>query len=665
MPTLSNFFLELAQFEHLNVLLGLAATVLVSVVLFRLFPKSPKEPATDASWNPTGEATVQPPVRPCEEKGRRSLYLKMRDGILIAVDVYLPYTVEPGTQVPTVLYQTRYCRRVEFRWPLSSFIKSPSEKRAAIFVSRGYAFVAVDARGSGASFGHRASDLSQDEIDDGVEVADWIVGQPWSNGRIGLFGESYSGALAAWLLAKRHLAIQALAVTKSPFDLYLDAALPGGILWKDFNRKWGDFTRDLDRNRAGGILGRLLLRGTRPVDADLSGDLLRDAIQQHGGNYEYFSGLQHVNYRDDVLGEQTLEAISPISGGGQISASGVPVYGLTGWFDLFSARPVIALFRASRNPKSRLTIGPWPHEELQLSPGRPIRRSGFDWSSEILQFLDEHVNGNASPESCEPPVHYWTLAEEKWKSAATWPPPYSYTVDYYFSQDCSLDTELPHDDSGTDTYMVDRSAAEKAQTRWALDWKKYCRITAADTKLLHYDSDVLTCDLEITGHPVLTLFVESTSPDSYFFAYLMDIDPQGQVRCVTEGLFRALHRRAATDPGRAPYGDLVPAHSFLSTDSLPLRAGLPNEIRFDLLPVSYLFLARHRIRVAISGSGPAHFESLPGPAPVWRILRDHRHPSRLSLPVMPRMQGDTVMRTIRVAAVGEDVSVDHKLGVPK
>ena len=79
------------------------------------------------------------------------------------------------------------------------------------FIAQGYAWVDVDTRGSGASFGSRPWDFSPDEIQDGAEVVDWIVAQPWSNGRVGAAGASYSGTAAEFLLVNRHPAVKAVA----------------------------------------------------------------------------------------------------------------------------------------------------------------------------------------------------------------------------------------------------------------------------------------------------------------------------------------------------------------------------------------------------------------------------------------------------------------------
>ncbi len=97
------------------------------------------------------------------------------------------------------------------------------------FLAKGYAWVSIDVRGSGASFGHRRYSHSPEEIQDGAEIVDWIFHQPWSNGQVGALGISYSGASAELLLANQHPAVKAVAPMFSGFDLYPKIAFPGGI----------------------------------------------------------------------------------------------------------------------------------------------------------------------------------------------------------------------------------------------------------------------------------------------------------------------------------------------------------------------------------------------------------------------------------------------------
>jgi putative CocE/NonD family hydrolase len=146
-----------------------------------------------------------------------------------------------------------------------------------------------------------------------------------------------------------------------------------------------------------------------------------------------------------------------------------------------------------------------------------------------------------------------------------------------------------------------------------------------------YESPALSSPMEVTGAPAAILYVDSTASDGQFFVYLEDVDPAGRVTYVTEGLFRALHRRIASNT--PSYADPLTWHSFLRRDALPLQPGQPAELSFDLIPTSYLFPPSHRIRVALSGADKDHFDPIPGPPPKWRMLRDPYHQSRVVLPV--------------------------------
>ena len=59
---------------------------------------------------------------------------------------------------------------------------------APYFLRRDYAYLVVDVRGTGASFGVHDSEYSLQEVADYAAVLDWIVKQPWSNGKIGTLG---------------------------------------------------------------------------------------------------------------------------------------------------------------------------------------------------------------------------------------------------------------------------------------------------------------------------------------------------------------------------------------------------------------------------------------------------------------------------------------------
>jgi predicted acyl esterase len=174
-----------------------------------------------------------------------SRYLTMRDGVKIAVDLYLPRGLEPTKRIPAILEQSRYGRRIQLRAPLRWLIDT-SPPYARFFARHGYAWVEIDVRGSSASFGSIAYPWSPDEIADANEVVNWIVRQPWSNGKVGATGLSYSGEAAELLLANRNPAVKAIAPYFAFWDTYEDTAFPGGVYLAWFIRTWSSLMAKLD-----------------------------------------------------------------------------------------------------------------------------------------------------------------------------------------------------------------------------------------------------------------------------------------------------------------------------------------------------------------------------------------------------------------------------------
>ncbi|MGH6630410.1 MAG: CocE/NonD family hydrolase, partial [Burkholderiales bacterium] len=226
---------------------------------------------------------------------RRSRYITLKDGVRLALDIYLPPGLEAGTRLPAILEQTRYNRSYEFQPEAREKADRPSQKITE-FVTRGYAYVIVDVRGSGASFGSRRAELGPREVRDGSEVVDWIIGQPWSDGKVGATGVSYVGTTAELLLVNRHPAVKAVAPQFSLFDSYPDIAFPGGIHHTWFLTLWGKVVSDMDRNVISELMPKGIV-GVRPVDEDAGRSLLARAFSEHTTNIDVAAEMSHVTFR--------------------------------------------------------------------------------------------------------------------------------------------------------------------------------------------------------------------------------------------------------------------------------------------------------------------------------------------------------------------------------
>lgn len=568
---------------------------------------------------------------------RTSFYLIMRDGVRIAVDLNLPPDLRPGDKIPALLRQTRYYRSFDLGWTLRFATRNwPSQRK--FFLARGYAWLDVDVRGTGASFGQWVYPWSPDEIRDGAEVVDWIVRQPWSNGKVGAIGTSYDGGSAELLLLNHHPAVKAVAPEFTFFDAYGDLAFPGGIWLQSFSDAWQKLNRALDIDYVKSFtplmprIVRSSYHGVRPVDDDADRALLKQALEAHDHNLDVATMARAITYRDDAPWPPglSLDAFSPFTRASDISRSGTAIYFVEGWFDASFPQAALNAFETLKNPVN-LVIGPWGHGSLIRGGPSGSRRSGLNPDDQLLRFFDFYLKDTGNPPMPPGSITYFTLVAGKWSVVDQWPPPGVQPENFYLDLDHRLSTAPPETSEGSDAYRVDLTATSGFLSRWDLGAEiVYPDRRRADKTLLCYASHPLDKDVEVTGTPKIRLFLKSTAPDSEFFAYLEDVDRRGHVSYVTEGELRALHRAVRSDP---PYPQPAPYHSFKRKDGLPMTPGEGSMIEFAMIPTSYLFRRGHAIRLAIAGADRDHFAALPGPPPVWTVYRDASRRSSLELPV--------------------------------
>lgn len=573
----------------------------------------------------------------------QSLYIPMRDGVKIAVDLFLPKDLPSGVKIPTLVIQTRYWRAEEWRLGFGWLGRVLMAKAIPFFVEHGYALLQVDVRGTGASFGTRRHPWDIEEVKDNTDIVDWVVAQPWSNGQVGGYGTSYAGTTAELLTSVNHPAVKAAIPRFNEFDGYTDIAFPGGIYLEAFLEKWSDTNRDLDANcmpQAAGPM-RFLVKGVKPVDADKDRRLLQQAVRDHESNISIADVTRRVTFRDDQdsITNIVFKDFNVYAFRERIERSGAALYGWGGWFDAGTADAVIRRFMTFNNPQLGM-IGPWNHGASQhASPYAPASADMTEHWIEYFRFFDYHLKGIDTGVMPEPNLMYFTVGEEKWKTTTTWPPQGSTTQRWYLAAGHALSQDAPDAESGEDEVVVDFEATTGTTNRWHTQAGggpvTYPDRAEADRRLLTYTSPPLTKDVEITGYPVVTLYVTSTATDGAFFVYLEDVDEAGQVIYLVEGQLRALHRKVSTDP--PPYTQFVPYHSFKRQDAMELVPGEVAELTFGLLPISALVKKGHRIRIAIAGADKDTFVRIPAEGtPTITVARNKTHASFIDLPVIHR-----------------------------
>lgn len=577
---------------------------------------------------------------------RRAEPVVVRDGTQLAAYVFRPATdgvVHPdplpavwchnlyhdGTLSPELVERWRaklpWLDRAALSAAPMGTVSFEHEPWLADVVGAGYVVVIVDVRGGGASGGTRAGPFAPAEADDAADVTSWLVAQPWCDGRVGMFGRSYMGANQFVAAAQGLPGLRAIFPEMALFDLY-DFIYGGGIFRHEFARHW---TRD--------VADRAQVRPIDRLDGDHDGAWAAAARDQHAGNRDVYSmllALPHRDSLDPVTGTRPFIERAPGQRAGAVRASRVPVCQVAGWYDPF-VRDAFQWFGALDGPQ-RLIVGPWAHSGS----------AGLDLGSEHVYWYDRWLK-EVEPDDDEAPLHYHVMGAppgERWRSAATWPPPGVVPTTWYLHagpaqtvdsiNDGALDVAAPPADRARDRYRVDYSTTSGTATRWTNAYGGpfgYGDLSGNDEKGLTYTSAALTEDLEVIGHPIVALWIECSAPDVDVFAYLEEVSGDGESLYVSEGALRASHRALAAPPVAAL---ALPHHRSFGEDLAPLPADRPALLTFDLFPVARRFPRGSHVRLTLT-CADADNALTPrlDPPPVLAVVRGAEHPSHLVLPV--------------------------------
>jgi putative CocE/NonD family hydrolase len=223
----------------------------------------------------------------------------------------------------------------------------------------------------------------------------------------------------------------------------------------------------------------------------------------------------------------------------------------------------------------------------------------------------------------EAPIHYFANHAEEWRAAESWPPTRASRT-LHLAPRRTL-APGPVNEPVRETYQSDFTTGSGSQTRYeriaAIDATSYYADWGTrEARLLSFTSNPLDAPLEIAGHPVVSLNLSSSEPDAGLFVYLSEVEADGTVRYVTEGVLRAIHRAEAPAPRN--YRTTWPWRSFARKDARPMPIGKPQQMRFALLPVAWRFAQGSRIRMSLAGADADHFVQTPHGRPPLLTVHD-------------------------------------------
>jgi uncharacterized protein len=540
------------------------------------------------------------------EVARNSQYITVRDGARLAATIYRPaLNGKPDTKRWPVIWEattTRGRRNTDgtVTWGAGDM---------AELVKFGYVLVQVERRRLGASMGAMRGYHDWTESLDAYDVTEWLAQQPWSDGNVGVYGCSNTGEAALHAPTAMPPHLKAMVTGCFSWNKF-DGLLRGGIL-----ANWG--TGPQNSPTASGM-------SAIPVDEDKDGSLLKQAIREHEKQTNLLAlwkGIPFRNSWSDLVGSRFWMEGSVSTYQIPIERTGIGIYYYGGFQDDFRREQIVA-WANLRNP-SKLLIGPWKHCQNQ----------GFDLVTERLRFFDHWLKGVQNGIMSEPPVRYYTSGAPKgqeWRSAARWPLSSEKPTRFYLRETNELAPAAPAGATGKDILNVTYAVGMESRPGTFMMQPP----GPLDEKGIVYTAGPLSTDVELSGHPVVHLRVTSTASDGHFFAYLEDVGPDGAASVITDGRLKASLRAVNTPP----YNFVgLPYHRAFAEDAEPLSASEPAELVFDMLPLSQVFSAGHRIRLTITGADPREKDRPEvSPAPVVSIYRDRVHPSYVTLPVIPK-----------------------------
>ena len=240
-----------------------------------------------------------------------------------------------------------------------------------------------------------------------------------------------------------------------------------------------------------------------------------------------------------------------------MEASGAAIYGFAGWLDGYFIKDMLALHNTVRTPGSRLVIGPWGHGGRWYSSPFVDKKQATDFDqSPRWSASSTSTSARARPRDLdEPPIHYFTMGEERWKTTDQWPLPGTTTVRHYSAPGGRLADEPGSGDHRRPLRRRSRDRHRCALSRFGkhlgggrypakFDDRRRTRREAA-----HLHLRPVPDRRRGHGTPAVTLHVAADTTDAAFYLYLEDVAPDGGVRYVTDGACGASWRKT----GEAPY----------------------------------------------------------------------------------------------------------------
>ena len=573
--------------------------------------------------------------------------MPMRDGVRLSTDLYFPEGA--SGKLPVILIRTPYNKNGYRR------DNSPTY----IFAGQGYIVAVQDVRAKYESEGGEYI-VSAADSQDGYDAIDWLAGQPWSNGKIGTFGCSYSGENQMDTAKLKNPHLRAMIPQAGGGAYRFAGLIQGGVIELAEASYW--FIRNGSK-----------IRPALPVDVP------RDQFVLAAKHFNLTPVIPEIDFRTLWRKLPTIDmlksaGVPPTDWEGFISHGpadpwwnqfgyvkdshhfDVPALYVDSWYD-YGPADTLGLFnllkRNSDSDRARenqfAIIAPVTHcqydkcSEQTIVGKRDLGDSQFDFYGTYLGWFDFWLKGIENGITRRPKIQLYVMGKNQWRGEENWPLTRTNFTKYYLHSDGKansrfgtglLSTAMP-DEEPSDHYTYDpQSPVPTVGGPDLVGDTAGMSVGGQDQSDLETRQDVLVYTtpalgqgVEVTGPLQAVLYVSSSVNDTDFTAKLVDVYPDGTAYNIHEGILRARYREG--------YDKKV-----------WMKKGETYEIKVDLQVTSNHFGPGHRIRLEVSSSNFPRFERNLNTGgnnydeTQWKVAENVVHHSRshasyLLLPVIP------------------------------
>jgi putative CocE/NonD family hydrolase len=486
------------------------------------------------------------------------------------------------------------------------------------WLAEGYAVMGLNVPGTGCSTGEdQVFDASTGAA--GAFALEWAGKQPWSNGKIGMIGYSYSGYNQLWVAAHRPKGLLAITPSKNVTDPYRDVGYPGGIKNIGFPAQWwGGFPATW--NKAADIAAKL------DGDTECAKTVADNIAKIKRPDLDLTKWLENP-YADGLYVKRSAFY--------ETAKIDIPALGTQSWQD------------EQIGPRSGYYEDTMAPEKMWLISANGDHHTNVtsDYiDSALKRFLAHFVKGEDNGFEKEPHVRLLQEMQKIDQKAITGAPKLKPTgvaefdrlpvkvtpMRLWMQPGGVLADAKPTQASDSSTYrypvkspVVNNPAAEGWQA--VADSEK-------DGQLI-FTTAALPEDLSFYGEGSADLWINATAADTDLQLTVSEVRPDGQEMFVQRGWLRASKR--ALDGVRSsvlrPFGD------FNKATEAPLDAAQPNPVRIEIQKFAHVFRAGSSIRVTVDTPSQTGFWIFGNntTASTNKVWHDATHPSSIVLGHIP------------------------------